>query len=395
MLKNIIKIFLFLLIKFFPKNKKLLVFGDRAGIRYADNSRYLFLYLNKFHKEYECIWLTKEKKIYNYIKSQKYKCEISNSLKGIYYALRANYHLYNFVENDINKLITTFSKSILLWHGVLPKKLKTYTSKNNKKKLILKLTKKYFLHPNKIMSENILDHFPKKKYDLFLSNLPRNIILNEKCNYKNYLRTDDENKFVYELKQKKMKIFGYFPTWRTNGLELFGDVINLNKFDELNNNLLKKNSIILIIKHMNSDVKDKHPLYNQNIEKISSYLESLSNFKFVNYDFDLNSILEICDILISDYSGVIFDYLYLNKPIIIYAPDYEKFINDNGFVFDPIKNKFASVALDFDSLQKTINSCLEDYELFKNKFQKERNLIKNKVFFKDTNFSEILDIINK
>ena len=193
---------------------------------------------------------------------------------------------------------------------------------------------------------------------------------------------------------KQIKIFGYFPTWRANGLELFGDVKNLNKFDELNSNLKKTNSIILIKRHMNSDVKDKHPLYNQNIEKISSYLESLSNFKFVNYEFDLNSILGICDILISDYSGVIFDYLYLDKPIIIYAPDYEEFISNNGFVFDPVKSKFASVALDFDSLQNAIISSLKNYEAFKSKFQNERALIKNKVFFKDTNFSEILDIIN-
>ena len=63
MLKDLIKIFLFLIIRIIPKNKKLLVFGDRAGRRLADNSRYLFFYLNKHHKEFQCIWITKDKKI--------------------------------------------------------------------------------------------------------------------------------------------------------------------------------------------------------------------------------------------------------------------------------------------------------------------------------------------
>ena len=47
MLKDIIKILFFLLIKSVPKKNNLLVFGDRAGRRFADNSRYLYLYLNK------------------------------------------------------------------------------------------------------------------------------------------------------------------------------------------------------------------------------------------------------------------------------------------------------------------------------------------------------------
>ena len=45
-------------------------------------------------------------------------------------------------------------------------------------------------------------------------------------------------------------------------------------------------------------------------------LKSLDNFVFVDYETDLNSILFKCDYLITDYSGVVFDYLLLNKPII-------------------------------------------------------------------------------
>ena len=82
-----------------------------------------FFYLSKYHKEFKCIWITKEKEIFNYLNKKGFNIFFSGSLKGIYYTLIAKYHLYNFVENDINKYITYFSNNIHLWHGVLPKKL--------------------------------------------------------------------------------------------------------------------------------------------------------------------------------------------------------------------------------------------------------------------------------
>ena len=48
MISGIVKVLFFFLIKILPKKKNLLVFGDRAGLRFADNSRHLFLYLNKY-----------------------------------------------------------------------------------------------------------------------------------------------------------------------------------------------------------------------------------------------------------------------------------------------------------------------------------------------------------
>ena len=93
---------------------------------------------------------------------------IQSSLKGFYYSLRAKYHLFNFVEDDINRPITYFSNSILLWHGVLPKKLSTPT-KHRQKNFVNKNLIKFLIYPNKLMAQNILDHFIDKKYELFIS----------------------------------------------------------------------------------------------------------------------------------------------------------------------------------------------------------------------------------
>ena len=395
MLQEILKLILFIIFKLIPKNDKVLVFGDRAGIRYADNSRYLFVYLNKHYKNLKCIWISNDNNIINYLKEKKYISYHAKSLKGIFYCLIAKYHIFNFVEKDINKIISTYSNSILLWHGVLPKKLNNIKiSTKPITKFINNNLNKYFIYTNELLSKNIYDRFPKGKYKLIISNLPRNIIFSSKNKIKNNLyRTDDEIKLINKIKSENKTIFGYFPTWRKDGIELFRDVKNLEKLKHIDEVLNKNNSLILLKQHMNSDKKDKNVLYNVEIENITKYLEKLKNFRFIPYDFDLNSTLDICDILISDYSGVIFDYLFLDRPIICYAPDYEEFKSQNGFNLDPIEKQIAYYAKDLKELCELIGKYNYDKSLFNKEHSAQRDKIKNFVFPNDTNIERIIDLI--
>ena len=232
MIKDLIKILLFLIIRSIPKKKELLVFGDRAGRRFADNSRYLYFYINKNHPEFQCIWMSKNKEIIKYLKKNNFEACYSNSLKGIYYSLRAKFHIYNFVEDDIHKVVTLYSDSILLWHGILPKKLQKIDIKTSLiSKLINSKIKKVFIYPNKKLAQNIIDRFPKNKYELLVSNIPRNLVFKE-CisNNMNDYRTRDEIDFINKIKIEKKNIFEYFPTWRLDGVELFRDI---NKPEDL------------------------------------------------------------------------------------------------------------------------------------------------------------------
>ena len=90
-----------------PQSKKILVFGDRGGIRFTDNSRYLFFYYNLFFKDKRCIWLTKDPKIQKYLKKKGFESYISNSLTGLYFKLRASWHIFNYSEEDTS----TYSES--------------------------------------------------------------------------------------------------------------------------------------------------------------------------------------------------------------------------------------------------------------------------------------------
>ena len=237
-----------------------------------------------------------------------------------------------------------------------------------------------------------MKRFPKFKYELLISNLPRNFILeNDTINF----HTDNEKKLINKIDLSKKKIYGYFPTWREDGIEIFRDVKNLKKLDELDKILKKTNSIILLKKHMNSEKTDGDRRYNPEIEKIIKKLDTYKSFIFADYDIDLNSILNKCDYLISDYSGVIFDFLYLNKQIILYVPDYKDFLLNNGFELNPIKSKISKVVNNIDELIELIrNNEIKNNE--DNKIYENKLILREKIFStKNNGISNILSILKK
>jgi len=72
-----------------------------------------------------------------------------------------------------------------------------------------------------------------------------------------------------------------------------------------------------------------HPGHYYQMQKQGIIPYDLEKYENFFYDFsdkrDINELLFITDILITDYSSVIFDYALLNKPVIYFVYDYEKY----------------------------------------------------------------------
>ncbi|MET7749117.1 bifunctional glycosyltransferase family 2 protein/CDP-glycerol:glycerophosphate glycerophosphotransferase [Micromonospora sp. NPDC005367] len=58
----------------------------------------------------------------------------------------------------------------------------------------------------------------------------------------------------------------------------------------------------------------------------------------------------VADVLITDYSSAMFDYAVLNRPIVIYAPDWEAYRLARGVYFDITAEPPGAVAMTFDDL---------------------------------------------
>ena len=87
---------------------------------------------------------------------------------------------------------------------------------------------------------------------------------------------------------------------------------------------------------------------------------------------DMQGLVAVCDMLITDYSSCMFDMMYTRKPCILYMPDYDDYIsNERKLYFDIDKLPFCK-AYNYDSLLSVIKK-LDGEEYLQNvdKFIKE------------------------
>ena len=56
-----------------------------------------------------------------------------------------------------------------------------------------------------------------------------------------------------------------------------------------------------------------------------------------NCDIMTSELFASADVLISDYSSLIFEYALLKKPFVLFMPDYDEYVSARGFYVDPEK----------------------------------------------------------
>ena len=72
-------------------------------------------------------------------------------------------------------------------------------------------------------------------------------------------------------------------------------------------------------------------------------------------DYDVREVMLAADVLVSDYSSIIWDYSLLRRPLFLYCPDVEKYGRDRGFIVPPSEWGFP-IACNSDELVGHIES---------------------------------------
>lgn len=150
------------------------------------------------------------------------------------------------------------------------------------------------------------------------------------------------------LKDKKIILFA--PTFRGNG-KLSGyypvDKLNIAQlYEELGE------EYAIIIKH--------HPFVsNRNVipEEYADNIVDLSD------DSELNDLLFVTDILITDYSSVVFEAALLNIPMLFYAFDLQRYMATRGFYYEYEQLVPGKIVETFQRLVKAIKN--DDFEIEK------------------------------
>lgn len=88
-----------------------------------------------------------------------------------------------------------------------------------------------------------------------------------------------------------------------------------------------------------------------------------------------NDLLLCADLLITDYSSIMFDYACLKRPIVLYCPDYDEYVAGRGVYFDIRQKSPGPVA----STMEELSHCLRERS-YNSEENRERLLHFNKEF---------------
>lgn len=157
---------------------------------------------------------------------------------------------------------------------------------------------------------------------------------------------------------KDKKIILFAPTFRGSGRKSAHYPEEYIDFKNIYENLKEDELFVLKL----------HPFIKNELTINEEFKDKIINF--TDYK-DINELLLITDLLITDYSSVIFEYSFMEKPIIFYVPDFNEYSNSRSFYYDYNEYLYGTVAKNKEQLIEMIrhpNIDTKKLNKFKEKF---------------------------
>jgi|TARA_B110000908_G_scaffold162473_1_gene207973 CDP-glycerol glycerophosphotransferase (TagB/SpsB family) len=178
-------------------------------------------------------------------------------------------------------------------------------------------------------------------------------------------------------------LFAWLPTYRksvcgdirSDGID-YGNLFAMPDIDpEALNAYLETMNAVLVVK--------PHPMAEFTQSKIWSHLKFVDHSWFSQHKLSLYEFLGATDLLISDISSVVIDYLLLDRPVIHAFSDLEVYKKSRGFSVEPVENYFVGPAVrDSDGLIEALEKFFSDGDL---EAEKRREMINLCHTYKDSN----------
>ena len=312
--------------KLLPVDQKLVIFESFLGKQYSCNPRAIYEYLQTNHPEYKMYWSV-DKRYTATFEEAGIPYLRRFSVEWLLKMTRAHYWVTN---SRMPLWIPKPKHTVYLqtWHGTPLKKLASdmkevhmpgTTTESYKENFHAESSKwDYLISPNAYSSEIFARAFNVDRSKILETGYPRNDLL--------YNGTNRDT--IDSLKQKigvpiEKKVILYAPTWRD---------------DEFYSKGKYKFEIKLDLDQMRQELGDEYVILLRLHYLISENLD-LSAYQGFAYDVssyeDISHLYLISDLLITDYSSVFFDYANLQRPMLFYVYDIEKYRDKlRGFYFD-------------------------------------------------------------
>jgi len=366
-----------------PRDKKIWLFGSTFGRRFADNPKYLFLYISQHKKTLGIrpIWITHKKEIMELLRRNGYEAYYYCSLKGIWFALRGKVYLFDNYSKDINFWQSGGALKVNLWHGIPLKKIQSDNTFDKvrcprgvgeyimafPRRLSDEKPSHYVLATSEFMKPVFASAFRTKH--VLVSGYPRNDRLVKAGSIKNLLSPaeyDSMKRISSFIKRKEIrKMIYYMPTFRNSETE-FLSVVDIERFRKF----LEKNRFLFCVK--------LHPK-----SKLTKEFQKIQGdyFFMIDADADPYIFLEKADVLVTDYSSIYFDFLLTDRPIVFFDYDLEVYLHDSReMYFDYGKFTPGQKAAAAGELEKALQKACSPDKEYKERYHRFRDFVAEKVF---------------
>ena len=303
------------------RDPDLWVFGARSGQGFADNAKYLFLHVAANHPEIRPVWLSADHAVVADLRAHGYEAYHTRSPRGLRLNLRAGVVLFTHGLRDVNLALSGGARAVLLWHGT-PLKHISWDSHFPEERLPVRRAHTYahdvldrITIPAEAMIPTFVSGLRVNPGVLAVTGYPRNDALATPVPDAD-IGVDSEAVESVEELAADHRILLYLPTFRDAATSAF-NMLDVSGLDAL----LERHDAYLLVKPHPDDPLEPGTLAGDRIRCLPESVDS-------------HTLLPLADALLTDYSSVYFDYLLLDRPVLFYAPDLDRYRADRGFYFD-------------------------------------------------------------
>lgn len=309
---------LFFIFKWFPQKEKTTFVAS-----FGDNVLFTLQELEKHSKQDTIILKTAQCKVH-YVPSAT-RTIIDFSPRKVFAWIQSIYHLatsrHIFVDNYYGFLaVTSFKKGttcVQLWHAAGAIKqfgLKDLSNEHRSRKAFNRFKKVYNRFTHVVVGSDHMATIFEEGFDLpnermLRTGVPRTDFFFNKRRVHNVRALLQQD---FPMKEGK-KVLLYAPTYRDDELEIDSIALDIDRFYEE----FHEEYILLLRLHpaVSGTLANTYPDF---VYDVSTYP-------------NINHLLLITDVLISDYSSIPFEFALLERPMIFFAYDLDEYARERGF----------------------------------------------------------------
>lgn len=343
-----------------------------------DNPKYFFEYMNMRHPEYDSIWITRNKDIYDELNRNGFKVRLSGTVRSIFDIITSKYAVICCFRSDISTVWLGGATILNTWHGLPLKHIGRDAEKSNDTviKKVYKVIREfpykreYYISTSKKVSEIYSRAFEVPNYRVKECGQARN----------DSLYNQDTYNYFYQLVSipfKNARVITYMPTHRQEGKkkQSLHELLDLERIQHL----CEQYNCVFIAK--------KHYYHQKENEKIEGFSRI---FEITSLNADPQKLLSSTSVLITDYSSVYIDYLLLDRPMVFYAYDLEDYLKNERSMYFSYKEASPGEIV---TCRRDLASAIER-ALTNDKYRNERHRVTSIFFDENCRKNSCLNLYN-